>query len=144
MVNWPARSRGLTLLTYFYCGTFLVWIGVEDYSLAAVTVLGAGLPALFLGHFLLRRFGGAVLSMRKSLLLLSAGGLLAGALAPLAIAILMAVKVSLHGSTTPGFEAQTVVAVVARLPVWALAGLLVGVALALFVYARREREGQGG
>jgi hypothetical protein len=137
MVEWPARNRALTLLTYIFCGAFFLWIGFEDRSLVLVALLGASLPAIFLAHFLLRRFGGTALPVRKSMLLLGAGGLLAGTLAPLTTAVLMAVKVSLHAHPYPDYTPEAVVAVVARLPVWSLAGLLAGIGLALFVYSRR-------
>ena len=137
MLEWPSRSRGLTLFTYAFCGVFFVWLGLEDRSLVIVALLGASLPAIFLAHFLLRRFGGAALPLRKSMLLLSAGGLLVGSLGPLTTAVLMAVKVSLHSDPIPDYTPEAVLGVVARLPVWALAGLLVGVALALWAYTRR-------
>jgi hypothetical protein len=137
MLEWPSRSRGLTWLTYAFCVAFFFWIGLEDRSLVSVTLLGACLPIIFVAHFLLRRFGGTKLPVRKSGLLLCAGGLLAGGLAPLTTAVLMAIKVSLHSHPVPDYTPEAVVAVVARLPVWALAGLLAGAALALWAYSRR-------
>ena len=138
MLEWPSRSWGLTLFTYLFCVVFFFWLGLEDRSLVVVTLLGAGLTVVFVAHGLLRRFGGAALSVRKSSLLLCAGGLLAGGLAPLATAVLMAVKVSLHSHAVPDYTPEAVLAVVARLPVWTVAGLLAGAALALWAYSRRK------
>jgi hypothetical protein len=138
MVEWPARSRALTALTYAFGVAFFVWIGYEDTTLTAVTLLGAALPLIFLAQFLTRRFGGRPLSARKGMLLLGAGGLLAGCLTPLAIAVLMALKVSLHSHAHPDFPPEAVVNVMARTPVWALGGLLLGAALGLAAYARRK------
>ena len=138
MLEWPARSRLLTLLTYAYSLAFFLWIGFEDTTLGPVTALGATLPLIFLAHFLTRRFGGAPLRARKGMLLLGAGGLLAGCAAPLTISILMALKVSLHSHAFLDFPPEAAVGLMARTPVWALGGLLLGAALALVVYARRR------
>ena len=137
MIAWPTRSRALTVLTFVFGITFFLWIGYEDTTLIPVTILGAALPLIFLAHFLTRRFGGAPLPTRKGILLLSAGGLLAGCLAPLTIAVFMALKVSLHSHANPDYAPEAVVGVMARAPVWALGGLLLGTALALIAYARR-------
>ena len=138
MVEWPARSRALMALTYIFGVAFFVWIGYEDTTLTPVTILGAALPLIFLAQFLTRRFGGSPLSARKGMLLLGAGGLLAGSMTPLTIAVLMALKVSLHSHTHPDFPPEAVLNVMARTPVWALGGLLSGAALALAAYARRK------
>ena len=137
MIKWPLRNRALSLLTYAVSGVFFLWLVVEDRSLVTVTLLGVSFPIIFLVHFLLERFGGAELPMRKSLLLLGAGGTLAGALAPLTTAVLMAVKVMLHGHTPPDYSPEMVAAVIARLPLWSVAGLLVGAALAVWVFVHR-------
>jgi len=138
MVEWPARSRALTLLTFAFGLTFFFWIGIEDTTLLPPLILGAILPVIVIGHFLMRRFGGAPLPARKGLLLLSASGLLGGGVAPLAATILMALKVSLHSHAYPDYPPEAVVSVLARAPVWALAGLIFGAALALLAYARRR------
>jgi hypothetical protein len=138
MIAWPARARLLTLFTYLFGFTFFFWIGIEDATLAPVTALGASLPLLLLAHFLMRRFGDAPLPPRKGLALLIAGGLLAGCAAPLTIGVLMALKVSLHSHTYPDYPPEAVLSIMARTPVWALAGLLLGSALALVAYARRQ------
>jgi hypothetical protein len=138
MVEWPARSRVLTALTYAFGAAFFVWSGYEDTTLIPVTILGAALPLIFLAQFLTRRFGGQPLPAYKGMLLLGAGGLLAGCVTPLTIAVFMAIKVSLHSHANPDFPPQAVVNVMARTPVWALGGLLLGGALALIAYARRR------
>jgi hypothetical protein len=137
MLEWPVRSLGLTLLSYAFGLAFFFWIGFEDTTLIPVTLLGASLPLIVLAHFLMRRFGGRPLPVRKGILLLVAGGLLAGCAAPLTTVVLMALKVSLHAHTYPDYPPEAVLDVMARTPVWALAGLLAGAALALAAYARR-------
>jgi hypothetical protein len=138
MVEWPARSRALTAATFAFGIAFFVWIGYEDTTLIPVTILGAALPLVFLAQFLTRRFGGSPLPARKGTLLLGASGLLAGCTSPLATAVLMALKVSLHSHANPDFPPEAVLGVMARTPVWALGGLLLGAALALAAYARRK------
>ncbi len=138
MIEWSARSRLLLIPTYLFGLAFFLWIGAEDTTLAPVTALGAALPLLLLAHFLTRRFGGAPLRPRKGVLLLTAGGLLAGSAAPLTIGIFMALKVALHSHTHPDYPPEIVLGVMARTPIWGLAGLLLGGALALAAYARRK------
>src|SRR5689334_139287 len=103
MVEWPTRSRSLTLCTFAFGLVFFFWIGIEDTTLLPPLILGASLPAIVLAHFLMRRFGGAPLPARKGMLLLSVGGLLGGVMAPLAATILMALKVSLHSHAYPDY-----------------------------------------
>lgn len=137
MVEWPARSRLLTLFTFAFGLAFFFWIGLEDTTLLPVMILGASLTAIGLTHFLMRRFGGGPLPARKGMLLLSAGGLLGGGVAPLASTVLMALKVSLHSHAYPDYPPEAVVSVLARAPVWALAGLIFGVALACLAYTQQ-------
>lgn len=135
MLTLPAQSRMLTLLTYVIGLAFFVWLGSADESAWGATALGALLPALFLANFLLRRFGGQSLALRKVMLLIAASGLLAGCAAPLVAAILMAIKVSLSVALYPP---ELVLGMLERTPLWALIGLAVGVGLALTVYARHR------
>jgi hypothetical protein len=135
MITIPAHSRTLTVGTYIIGLAFFVWLGAADESAWGATALGALLPAIFLAHFLVRRFGGKSLALRKAMLLLSAGGLLAGCAAPLVTAMLMAIKVSLSVSLYPP---EMVLSLLERTPWWALIGLIVGTGLALTVYARRQ------
>jgi len=137
MIEWPARSWPLTALSYIFGLAFFFWIGTEDATLLPVTALGAALPLILLGHFLTRRFGGAPLRVHKGVLLLTSGGLLVGCAAPLTIGIFMALKVSLHAHAYPDYPPEAVLGVMARTPVWALAGLILGGAVALAAYARR-------
>jgi len=141
MIEWPPRSRLLTLFTFAFGLTFFFWIGIEDTTLLPAMILGTSLSAIGLAHFLMRRFGGAPLPARTGMLLLSASGLLGGVAAPLVSIILMALKVSLHSHTYPDYPPEAVVSVIARAPVWALAGLSFGAALALLAYTRRRPVG---
>jgi hypothetical protein len=141
MVEWPAWSRALTLFTFAFGLAFFFWIGLEDTTLLPPMILGASLTTLVIGHFLLRRFGGAPLPARKGMLLLSAGGLLGGVVAPLVSTVLMALKVSLHSHDYPDYPPEAVLGVLARTPFWALAGLIFGMALALLAYTRRRPVG---
>ncbi len=131
----PAHSRLLTVLTYVIGLAFFVWLGAADESAWGATALGALLPALFLAHFLLRRFGGQSLLLRKVMLLIAASGLLAGCVAPLVTAMLMAIKVSLNVTL---YSPELVLNMLERTPLWALSGLIVGAGLALTVYARHR------
>jgi hypothetical protein len=131
MTTVPAPHRALFGLTLAYVAVLFVWLGEED-SLGLVSGLGAASASLFVAHAIVRKAGGAALAARRWLALAGAAGLLAGAGGALATATLMAVKVSLHGH--PGvldYPPAAVLAVLAALPVWALAGGLAGLGLGL-------------
>jgi hypothetical protein len=139
MIDWPARHRLFSLSTFAAGLLFFVWIGADDESALGASLLGAALPSLFIARLLLHRFGGRTLTMRRTILLLCASGLLAGCLAPFITAVLIALKVSLFAEPYPP---ELVLAVLARTPLWALAGLLAGGGLALGVYARSRSHPQ--
>ena len=128
--------RLLDFLTGLYGLALFFWIGKEDASLAPVIALGAGLPALAL----LRYWTRPTFRARRASLTLSLVGLLAGGAAPLVTSLLMAIKVSLHSHTRPDYPPEVIFALLARLPLWAFAGFLLGLALALLTRLRPPPE----
>ncbi len=139
MVTVPAPGRLLLVLTVGYGLAFFLWL-VEEDSIQYVTVLGIGAAVLAAAHTLGRRAGGRALGWRRWLATMAGYGALAGGGGALATALLMAVKVSIHGH--PGeldYAPATVLAFLIAAPLWALIGAGVGLGTGLLVGAARTR-----
>lgn len=120
---------------------WFLWLGYEDVGLQVVLGL-AGWISLAYVVTLWNRWGGGDRTVAgRTLIRAGITGLVGGATAPPLADILMLVKISLHSHVVPDFTARDLGAVLARTPVWALAGLAVGLALGLAGMARRS-EGQ--
>ena len=149
---------GLTGLLWF------LWLGVEDRTVRGPLIVAAA-GCLALGLTGLRRWrqrlvGGScapaavhpmlgcrldrrMVWLAQTTLCGFGAGLLAGPVA----AMLMLVKVSLHGHATPDFTGVDLVHVLVRTPAWALSGLCLGAALGLGVLGLRGKmavEAGGG
>ena len=126
--------RGALLLTGL---AILLWSGLEDMDASAVTLLGA-LSSITLTLWLLSRIadGLAVTALQIAL-----AGALAGALASLCTAALMLFKNLRHAHVFPDYPAEMLLAALARLPVWALAGGLAGFGIGLLLASRQTASG---
>lgn len=145
MIRLPTDRRPLALASAAYALAAFVWIGIEDRSLVYVSLLGAGAAGLGVAHWAWRRFAGRRVSAPQAAAGSAIAGLVIGLAAAPLTALLMAIKVSLHGHATPDFSAAAVRAVLARAPVWGLAGGIGGLALAwLAVGLRPGRDGHSG
>ena len=122
-------SRGALLLTGL---AILLWSGLEDSDAAAVTALGA-LAAISLTLLLLARLS-AGRRVRSTHIALA--GTLAGALASLCVAALMLFKNLRHAHIFPDYPAEMLLAVLERLPLWAIAGGLAGLGIGLLLASR--------
>jgi len=146
---------GLTGLLWF------LWLAVEDRSaggpviVAAAACLAVGLtvlrrwrlrgagktPAPALVHSLWgRRLDERMVWLAQSTLCGFGAGLVVGPVA----ALLMLVKVSLHGHPAPDFTGADLVGALMRTPAWALAGLCLGAALGLVCLALIGEAGRAG
>ena len=110
----------------------LLWSGLEDSDSSAVTLLGA-LSAITLTLWLLSRIRAGPAFNPFSIAL---AGALAGALASLCTAALMLFKNLRHAHIFPDYPAEMLLAVLERLPVWAIAGGLAGLAIGLLLASR--------
>ncbi len=121
--------RGALLLTGL---AILFWSGLEDSDTSAVTLLGA-LSSISLTLWLLSR-----LAARPALkpLPVALAGALAGALASLCTAALMLFKNLRHAHIFPDYPAEMLLAVLERLPYWAITGALVGLGVGLLLASR--------
>jgi hypothetical protein len=120
---------------------WILWLGFEDRGPVAVFVLG-GLICLAVA---LRFASPAIrppLDPSRRRAALAGWGAVAGAAVPITAALLMLVKVGLHGHPEPDFQAADVAAALARTPVWVVAGGLVGLAFGLVQGGSQESAGR--
>jgi hypothetical protein len=123
---WAARiAWGIAGVAWFF------WLAYEDQGLLAIQLV-AMLIALASALTLLRRWlGTSQIPHMATLTRAGLVGLLCGAAVVLFAVILIAVKVALHAHPQPDFTSEDLQAVLARIPVWATAGLLAGLAAGL-------------
>lgn len=124
------QLRGLTRAAWAAVGLgWFFWLGFEDSS-AGTVVLLAGLVCLAAGITLIARkraLDFSTVQHAGALRAVLAAGLLGAAVGPVA-ALLMVVKTGLHGHIPPDFSLQDVLNMLQRIPVWAMAGGLLGLA----------------
>ncbi|MGB1285190.1 MAG: hypothetical protein ACPG7F_01555 [Aggregatilineales bacterium] len=122
----PVLGYRLRLLSITYGLMLLVWLSTEDNSTLTVALLGTGLAILSVLLWLLQHYGGQVFSGR----ILTVGAIFIGAItgagAVLATVLLMFLKTAWHSHIFPDYPAQMMLDMLTRLPVWALAGGLLG------------------
>lgn len=117
---------------------WFVWLGYEDVGLQIVLLLAGWISLAYVVTLWHRWSDSAQLEQGQYLVRAAIAGLVGGATAPPLADILMLVKISLHSHAVPDFTARDLGAVFGRTPVWALAGLAVGLALGLIQRARRS------
>lgn len=137
----PNRPRWLLLLSLAYLPVATFWLGPED-SIWLAAVLGWLGSALGVANAVTVRLGGRTVGGRKGLMLAVGIGLAVGVGAGVVTVALMLMKTAAHShGPFPDFPATVVVGIVARMPVWAAAGALAGLALGL---VSRKDEADGG
>ena len=114
------------------------WLGYEDVGLQVVLGLSGWISLAYVVTLWNRWSGGSTTGDGQALVKAAIAGLVGGATAPPLADILMLAKISLHSHVVPDFTARDLGAVLARTPVWALAGLTVGLALGLIGLAKRS------
>jgi hypothetical protein len=131
----PKADSRVIFLMVGYGIILLVWLSLEDNGTLSVALLGTGATILYSSVWLLKRSGGQVLPLRLWLPgLILFGGIL-GALSTLTTTLLMFFKTGWHGHIFPDYPPQMLLAMLQRLPVWMLAGALIGLAIALIKIA---------
>ncbi len=144
MISARAPSEGtsppwLRLATIAFSIALLLWLGVEDSHVLPVTLFGATGALLLALHKGLAYFRRPHAPGVRAVAL-AAVGVLAGGGAALGAAFLMLLKTGLHGHGFPDYPLAQILTVLARAPVWALAGALVGLGLGLAAMARKGNE----
>jgi len=119
------------LLALAYGAALLVWFGLEDQNTWTVTLLGVLLAGLLTAGWMLRQYH-AVFGQRKYriLAMILSGGII-GAGSSLATVFLMFFKNAWHAHIFPDYPTGLMIATLERLPVWSVAGALLGLAVGL-------------
>ncbi len=121
--------RGALLLTAL---AILLWSGPEDKDSTAAVTLGA-LSSITLTVWLIQRTKAGLF---RDAVHIGLAGALAGALASLCTAALMLFKNLRHAHIFPDYPAEMLLAVLERLPIWAVAGGLAGLGVGLLLASR--------
>ena len=133
------RSFRRHLLVFTGVVIFL-WSGVEDNHVFAVTALG-GLSAISLTAILLSsRFAIPALAKAHMLPLAATTGALVGSLASLSTTALMLFKDVRHSHVFPDYPPEMILAILERLPFWALAGGLTGIGIGILLMLKPQAE----
>lgn len=111
-------------------GVFL-WTSLEDTTVLPVTLLGGGLALILLLLWVAGRFGGRTFEGRNAIMAAALLGAAWGLAAALLVALLMLVKNGLHGHLFPDYPFGMITEILARAPLWALAGIFAGIGLLL-------------
>lgn len=120
------------------CGVIvLIWMSVEDHSAVTVALLGTLLFQGILGAWLAPRLSFSPLTLLRRVLLAGLLGLMGGAGAVITTVALMFFKTAWHAHGFPDYPVGMMADMFSRLPVWSIAGALIGVALVLFHAVRQ-------
>lgn len=115
------------------CGiAILLWSGVEDNDAVAVSLLGALMALAATALFLPRGLNNLASAVTA--------GAAFGALASLSAFALMLFKDLRHAHAFPDYPPHMLLAMLERLPVWALAGGLAGLGCGILLRLRRPQR----
>jgi hypothetical protein len=120
-------------VTLLFGAFVFVWLGTEEDSVALVSLLGLGIAMLATIHGLFR-LSGRTFTARVWIVAAVALGALIGAGAIAGTILLMIMKTSMHSHIFPDYPFPLISGIFERLPAWAAAGALVGLAAALVIY----------
>jgi hypothetical protein len=113
----------------------LLWLPFEEDSQLTAILLAAGLCS----WAAVPLFSGSEVSDRRMILRSAVVGGLAGLLVSPTTFLLMSLKSGLHAHPQPDFMPAQILAVFSRTQYFAVSGMLLGLASALFRIARQER-----
>ncbi len=139
MLHIPSYPRPLSLITLAYGIAAFLWLTPED-SIWLAAVFGAAGACILAAHAVFRVAGGRDLPGRVWFpgTIISGGAIGAGA--TLVTAVLMLIKTSLHSHLFPDYPLAVLLGILARAPVWAAAGALIGVGVALLMTTLVQRS----
>ena len=126
---FPQAGLRLRWLLILLGMVLFIWLSVEDQRSEPVSLLGVGAAGGAVLSWASRQWGGQPLQRVAWRWLLPLLGFLWGGAAALATALLMFFKTALHSHAFPDFPLPMILATLERLPIWALAGALLGLGL---------------
>ena len=131
----PHTNIGWRMFLLASGASLFIWLMLEDTQLLPLLMLCLLAAVLFLLNPVLRRFAGIKTS--PILFLASAtmlGGLIGSGTALLA-ALMMFLKTAWHSHIFPDYPVPMMIAMLERLPIWAIVGLALGASFGLFSHA---------
>lgn len=136
----PRAPLWLRLCLTAACIVAFFWLSVEDNHVWPVVLLGSSLTLLGSLQWALSRYGGHTVTSGRGFLGLALFGGIVGAGSSLMTTLLMFFKTAWHSHLYPDYPVPMMTAMLSRMPVWGLAGVLLGLSLALVIWAFRQQE----
>jgi len=134
-LHLPPYPRRLTLITVWFGVAVFLWLSPDEQGWLVIA-LGVGMAIIAATHAVFRlgaRWQDRAISVRRAQIGLVALGALIGAGSAITTASLMLFKSVLHSHIFPDYPAIVVLGILQRLPLWSIAGALIGLALALLL-----------
>lgn len=132
----PQQTLIHNLMAIGYGGVLLVWLSTESTNIPLTSVLGLGLGILIVGLAILHRWGGR--EIRSPAIIATGAGL--GICSAFTTFFLMIFKNTQHSHVVPDFSGEVAFGILARTPIWGLAGALVGGAIVLILKALPDKK----
>lgn len=132
----PQSSWSKKIAWAFAGLVWFFWIGYEDRGLVAVLIVSAviAVPVGFEAYTRWRVKLGV--SYRQSTMRGALAGTLSGALVGIIAILIALMKVSLHQHVIADFSSGDILTLLNRIPVWSIAGLLIGSSLAMITWGK--------
>ncbi|RMG83411.1 MAG: hypothetical protein D6712_13025 [Chloroflexi bacterium] len=124
-------------IVIFYGIALFIWLGFESDDIYTPIVFGAVMVVLIIWQIMNKLAIQTTVKPQRLFSLGAGAGAVAGASVNIFAALIMLFKDVRHGHTFPDYPLMLIVDFVARLPIWALAGGLIGLAIVLVWLAIR-------
>ncbi len=111
----------------------MIWSGLEDNQVTGVVILGWILAIVSITNIIISHYGGQPYSSSTAIKFSPLVGASIGASASLITALLMIFKTIRHSHVFPDYPPPMIMAILERLPIWALSGGLIALGLALIL-----------
>lgn len=138
MLRLPHPGRKARWMAVFYGLLVFLWLSPEDNHPLPVVLLGVGGSLLSVIYWAGTRLAGREIPAAQTLVLGPVLGAVCGISASLITTTLMLIKNARHAHLFPDYPPGQMGAILARAPVWAAAGALIGLGLALAWLALRK------
>ena len=135
----PTRDRRARWIVILAAVGVFFWLSLEDTNVLPVVLIAVGLALLSAYMSVTGRWGGRGLSRAPLLIGAALVGAGVGAGTALIAALLMIWKTGMHAHPFPDYPTGLILDILRRAPIWSLAGVLVGLALALLQQKRKAK-----
>lgn len=136
----PSRLYGFRWMVIGWAVTTFFWLSREDSDVLTVIVLGMIGAFLFCSSWITRNLGGKHFTLRQFTLICTLSGSVTGVSTSLFTAGLMFFKNVRHAHLFPDYPFALIGAILQRVLVWGLAGMLLGLATAFLWIALRPHH----